>query len=87
LEPQTDIDIPVGADDDDDGPDPLGDEIDLAGLMLESLALALDPYPRVEGAALETAVFAEPGVAPMTDEDARPFAKLAALRAKLGDAK
>ncbi len=87
LEPQTDIDIIVGADETDDGPDPLGDEIDLAGLMLESLALALDPYPRAEGAALETAVFAEPGVTPMTDEDARPFAKLAALRAKLGDTK
>lgn len=87
LEPETEFDVLVTSAEEEDGPDPIVDEIDLAGLMLESLALAIDPYPRAEGAELETAVFAEPGIKPMTDEDARPFAKLAALRAKLGDTK
>lgn len=68
-----------------DTPDPVTDTIDLAALMIESLVLALDPYPRAKGAELETKVFAAPGVEPMTDEDARPFAKLAALKEKLGD--
>ncbi|MBY8977692.1 DUF177 domain-containing protein [Rhodobacteraceae bacterium NNCM2] len=70
-----------------DRPDPITDQIDLAALLLESLALSIDPYPRAEGAELKTCVFAEPGIKPMTDEDARPFAKLAALREKLGDDK
>ncbi|MCX8227096.1 MAG: DUF177 domain-containing protein, partial [Sulfitobacter sp.] len=39
------------------------------------------------GAELGQAVYAEPGVAPMTDEDARPFAGLAQLREKLEDPK
>ena len=69
---------------DDDSPDPFTDSIDLAGLLLEELALAIDPYPRASGAELEQRIFAAPGIAPMTDEDARPFAKLAALKHKLG---
>lgn len=73
----------VSRHDEDEGPDPLGAEIDVAALMLESLALAIDPYPRAQGAALETRIFAEPGIKPMTDEDARPFAKLADLKEKL----
>ncbi|MEM8790763.1 MAG: DUF177 domain-containing protein [Pseudomonadota bacterium] len=75
--------ILVDAEDENDGPEPIGPRIDLAAVMLEGLALALDPYPRADGAKLETSAFTEPGVAPMTDEDARPFAKLAALRSKL----
>lgn len=71
-------------DHDDDSPDPLGEHIDLGALLLEELALHIDPYPRAENATLETRIFAAPGVAPMTDEDARPFAKLAALKDKLG---
>lgn len=68
----------------DDAPDPVTDTIDLAALMFESLVLTLDPYPRAKGAELESKVFAAPGIKPMTDEDARPFAKLAELREKLG---
>ena len=64
--------------------EPLGAEIDLGALMVEALALALPAWPRAEGADLDTAVFTEPGKAPMTDDDARPFAGLAALRDKLG---
>ncbi|MDQ2088442.1 YceD family protein [Marimonas arenosa] len=67
----------------DDSIEKLGVEIDLDAVMTEALALALPLYPRADGAALETVQFTEPGKAPMTDEDARPFAGLAALRDKL----
>ena len=63
--------------------EPLGTEIDLYAVMVEALALALPPWPRAEGADLGAAVFTEPGEQPMTDDDAKPFAGLAALRDKL----
>lgn len=75
--------IEVVVTEEDDSPDPFDNTIDLGALLLEEIALALDPYPRAEGAALKTHIFAAPGVKPMTDEDARPFAKLAALKDKL----
>ncbi len=61
----------------------LPDEIDTARIMAEALALALPDYPRSQGAALETDSFAPPGVNPMTDQEAKPFAGLAGLRDKL----
>lgn len=72
-------------DGDEDAPDPLGSEIDLASLVVEALALAIDPYPRAEGAELGSRVVGPPGVEPLTDEAARPFAKLAELRARSKD--
>ncbi|MCB1331506.1 MAG: DUF177 domain-containing protein [Maritimibacter sp.] len=63
--------------------EPLGTAIDLGAMMVEALALALPAWPRAEGADLDEAVFTEPGKAPMTDDDAKPFAGLAALRDKL----
>ena len=44
------------------------------------LLLALPLYPRSENAELGEAVFTEDGVAPLKDEDTKPFAGLAALR-------
>lgn len=67
----------------DDTVEPLPATLDLAMVMAEALALALPPYPRAEGAALGSAQFAGPGVTPMTDEDAKPLAGLAALRDRL----
>lgn len=67
----------------DDTTDPLPDSLDLVAVMTEALALALPAYPRKDGAETGTAVFTEPGKAAMTDEDARPFAGLAALRDSL----
>lgn len=67
-----------------DAPDPLGDAIDLGALMVESLSLLVDPYPRAEGAVFGDRAFAAPGIAPLRDEDLKPFAKLAALKEKLG---
>jgi len=67
----------------DDTVEALPASLDLAQVMIEALTLALPLYPRAEGADLGEAVFTEPGNAPMTDEDARPFAGLGALRDRL----
>jgi uncharacterized metal-binding protein YceD (DUF177 family) len=56
-----------------------GSAIDLGGAIADTLALALDPYPRSAGA---DAALKEVGV--MSEEEASPFAALAALKSKLG---
>lgn len=56
-----------------------GGAIDLGEIAAETLALALDPYPR--GAGAEAALRAA-GV--LREDDAGPFGALAALRDKLG---
>ena len=63
--------------------EPLGREIDLMAVALEAIALAMPDYPRAADAELGEAVFAEPGVEAMTDEAAKPFAGLAALKEKM----
>lgn len=67
----------------DESVEELPTELDLANVMIEALTLALPLYPKVEGATLAQAVFTKDGTDPMTDEDARPFAGLGALRDKL----
>lgn len=69
--------------DNDDDPDSFEDEIDLGQLALETLALALDPYPRAKDAELDQHLFAPPGAEPLTDDVLKPFAKLAQLKDKL----
>ncbi len=64
----------------DDTIDPLPATLDLAAVMIEALSLALPQYPKAEGATLGEAVFAEDGVAPMSDDEAKPFAELASFR-------
>lgn len=64
----------------DDTVEPLGPRIDLDMVFRDALALALPDYPRADGAALGTASFTEPGKAPMTDDDVKPFAALKSLR-------
>ncbi|ROU00194.1 YceD family protein [Histidinibacterium lentulum] len=64
----------------DDRSEPLPETLDLYAVAREALALALPDWPRAEGAAIGSAVFAGPGLEPMTDDDARPFAALKALR-------
>lgn len=76
----TEIDLDL---EDDEDADTFVDRIDLGHLMIEMLALALDPYPRAGDAALEQTQFAPPGIEPLTDESLKPFAKLAELKAKL----
>lgn len=64
----------------DDFPDHIdGPEVDLSALLLETLALALDPYPRLEGESLEKL-----GIS-TGDEEQGPFAKLARLKSDNGD--
>ena len=69
--------------DQDDIIEPLEAELDLLTILSESLALELPAYPRSKGAVLKTAMFSAAGLAPMSDEDAKPFAELAAFKAKL----
>ena len=68
---------------DDETIEALPESIDLAALMEESLALNLPQYPRSSSAELGDALFSPPDTAPLTDEAARPFAGLAALRDSL----
>ncbi|WP_417728873.1 YceD family protein [Roseovarius sp.] len=78
ADPGSEIEMPG-----DDTLEPLGAEIDIARVMIEALALALPPYPRREGAELGSLAVAEDGIAPMQDEETKPFAGLASLRDKL----
>ncbi len=83
---RTDLPEPEGDDwemPEDDTVEDLPQHLNLTNLMVEALALALPDYPRAPGVELGEAVFTAPGVAPMTDEDAKPLAGLAALRDKL----
>lgn len=80
LEEDAEVEMP-----DDDRAEPLENVINLIDVFREALALALPPYPRAEGASLEAAVFTEDGRTPLTDQDTKPFAGLAALKAKLED--
>jgi len=56
-----------------------GSAIDLGEAITDTLALALDPYPR---SAEADSALKEAGV--ISEEEAGPFAALAALKAKLG---
>ncbi|MDR3471715.1 MAG: DUF177 domain-containing protein [Devosia sp.] len=49
-----------------------GHEVDLADAIIEAVALALDPYPRAEGASLEATGLA-------IEEETSPFASLKSL--------
>ena len=74
----TEIEMP-----EDDEADPLPRVLDLSEVMAEALSLALPLFPRAPDAALEATQFAEEGVTPMTDDDAKPFAGLQGLADKL----
>jgi uncharacterized metal-binding protein YceD (DUF177 family) len=67
----------------DDTVDPLPVSLDIAEVMAEALSLALPPFPRAPGASLGEIVVTQAGAKPMTQEDARPFAGLDALKKAL----
>ncbi|MEL7463109.1 MAG: DUF177 domain-containing protein [Pseudomonadota bacterium] len=71
------------AHDEEDPPEPLGEGIDLGAVVLEALALGLDPYPRADGAAFAPIAAAPPGADPLETETRKPFAALAALKKSL----
>jgi uncharacterized metal-binding protein YceD (DUF177 family) len=64
----------------DDSVEKLTGVIDIGAVMAEALALAIPVYPRKTDADLGETIFAGPGIEPMSDDDARPFAGLAGLR-------
>jgi uncharacterized metal-binding protein YceD (DUF177 family) len=68
----------------DDTADPMPDIIDAGAVATEALSLALPLYPRAKGAAWQPVAAAPQGVAPLRDDDLKPFAGLAALRNRLG---
>ena len=70
-----------------DPPEFLGDSIDVGEIAAESVALALDPYPRAPGAEFIAAAAAPEGAADIEEAEIRPFAALAALRDKLASGK
>lgn len=77
------LDEPDGAEvemPEDDTIEPLPATLDLADVMIEALSLALPPFPRAADVDPLSLSVTEPGKTPMTDDDARPFAGLAALR-------
>ena len=57
--------------------------IDLYEVALEALSLALPQFPRAAGAEIGALSVTEPGLTPMTDDDAKPFAGLGALKEAL----
>ena len=67
---------------DDDETEALGKEIDLGLIAMEALALAIPEYPRAEGAELNEVDYAAPGIEPLTEEKAKPFADLASSCAR-----
>lgn len=67
----------------DDTVEALPRTLDLEAVMIEALSLALPEYPRAEGVDFAGAGVTEPGKAVMRDEDAKPFAGLAAFKARL----
>lgn len=79
-----DVDAPEVEMHEDETIEELGRWIDPAAVMIEALALAVPLYPRAPDAVLGEVVVSEPGIKPMTDEDARPFAGLASLKDQLG---
>lgn len=64
----------------DDTLEPLPATLNLSEVLAEALALAVPDFPRADGVGFGEASFTEPGVTPMSDEEAKPLAGLAALR-------
>ena len=67
----------------DDTIERLGPWIDPEAVMLEALALNIPEYPRLPDAELGALRVTEPGKAPLTDDDVKPFAGLAGLKEQL----
>ncbi len=62
-------------------PEPMsGDSLDLGEVLAEQLALALDPYPRAQGAALQQSSFGTPHTPEELEAAKSPFAALKDLK-------
>ena len=60
--------------------DPLPSHLDLIEVIAEALTLEMPDYPTHPDAQFQPHTVSAPGVRPMTDDDAKPFAKLAELK-------
>ena len=69
----------------DDTVEPMPEMIDLAEIAAEALALALPLYPRAPGVDFTQALHAGDGVAPLSDQDVKPFSALQGLAEQLKD--
>lgn len=69
----------------DDEAEPVPEQINLLDLALETVSLNLDDFPRKQGEELDPVLAAPEGVEPLTDDAVKPFAGLAALKAKMED--
>ncbi len=63
----------------DDTVEPMPEMIDLAEIAAEALALALPLYPRAPGVDFDQVLHAGDGVAPLSDQDVKPFSALQGL--------
>ncbi|PWJ19097.1 YceD family protein [Jannaschia seohaensis] len=79
--PPTGDEVEMG--EDDDAIEPLPAVLDLGDLLEEALALAIPAYPRAEGAEEIDLTAAPAGAAPLDDDKVKPFAGLAALKARM----
>lgn len=70
----------------DDATEPLPETLDLGLVLEEALALSIPPFPRAENAEEIDLTAAPPGATPFAeDERVKPFAGLAAFRARMTD--
>ncbi|MDC0583786.1 DUF177 domain-containing protein [Paracoccaceae bacterium] len=67
----------------DDSFEPLPESFDLMEILQEALALEVPEYPRVAGAELGSVKAAPAGTTAFPEDPPKPFAGLAALRAKM----
>jgi uncharacterized metal-binding protein YceD (DUF177 family) len=63
--------------------EPLPAILDLGAVLEEALALAVPPFPRAAGAEEIDLSATPPGAEPIDDETVKPFAGLAALKARM----
>ena len=83
LRDHADPDEPEAEMPEDETEEQLTQWIDPGAVMIEALSIAAPDYPRKGDAALGQLNYTEPGKTPMSDEDAKPFAGLANLKAQL----
>jgi len=67
----------------DDSLEPLPKVLDLGDVLEEALALLIPEFPRAEGAEDIDLTVQPPGAEPLSDEAVKPFAGLAALKARM----
>lgn len=79
--------LDAGDDAADDGPDleRTPNPIDLGAIAAETLSLAVDPFPRADGAHFDDVSAAPPGAEPLDDRAGHPFAGLSGLKDDAAD--